>query len=154
MPAPRRLLGLLLALLLAAGGALPASALAQGAGDEQYQDPLAGEEEPPSTGGEAPPAPAQSQAPAPTGPDTSTSSGTGSGSDGTAAEPPPPGAEPAPVPAAGQEGAGAATAPSAREAGQLPRTGGDPVLAGALGAALLAAGTGVRVRLWAADAGR
>ncbi len=162
MLTPRRLLGPLVALLVAAGGTLPGQALAQGAGDEQYQDPLAGEQEPPEAGndesepsqaggGEPPSQTPAPEAPAPSGPDTSTSSGAGSGSVG-AADPAPAGAEPAP--AAPAQGEAAAPLPSAREAGRLPRTGGDPVLAGALGAALLAAGTGLRVRVRAADGPR
>ena len=50
--------------------ALPAAALAQGAGDEQYQDPFGGQSTPTPTATpaptQAPAAPAQSQAPAPT----------------------------------------------------------------------------------------
>jgi LPXTG-motif cell wall-anchored protein len=47
--------------------ALPAAALAQGAGDEQYQDPFGGQSTPAPTATPAPAqAPVQSQAPAPT----------------------------------------------------------------------------------------
>jgi len=47
--------------------ALPAAALAQGAGDEQYQDPFGGQSTPTPTATPAPTqAPVQSQAPAPT----------------------------------------------------------------------------------------
>src|SRR5688572_11918588 len=96
-----RTLAVLLALL-----ALPASALAQGAGDEQYQDPFGDEQgqqqEPAPT---ATPAPAQ---PPPAAPPP--------------AAPPPPAAAAAPSQATP---APAAAPPPATSAQQLPYTGAD-----------------------------
>jgi LPXTG-motif cell wall-anchored protein len=61
----RRAITLLAAALLALGA--PAAAIAQSAGDEQYQDPLAGSDPEPAGGsqGQTPPPPAQPQAAAP-----------------------------------------------------------------------------------------
>ena len=100
--------------------AAPSAALAQGAGDDQYQDPFGDEqsqEEPTPT---ATPAPAQAQ-PAP-------------------AQPAP--AAPAPAPAQ-------APAPASAQSGQseqLPRTGADAGWIAFGGAALLAAGIALRRR--------
>jgi len=100
--------------------AVPSAALAQGAGDDQYQDPFGDEqsqEEPTPT---ATPAPAQAQ-PAP-------------------AQPAP--AAPAPAPAQ-------APAPASAQSGQseqLPRTGADAGWIAFAGAALLAAGIALRRR--------
>jgi LPXTG-motif cell wall-anchored protein len=80
MPRSRRLVTLACALVLAS----PASAAAQSAGDEQYEDPFAPETEQP----EATPAPA----PAPA-----------SGSEASAAPAPAPTAEPAPTATAAQQ---------------------------------------------------
>jgi hypothetical protein len=118
----RRALAALLtvALLLA----VPAAALAQSAGDEQYVDPFQGGEEQPTQ--EAPP---EAQ-PAPTEP--------------APAEPAP--VEPAPAaPAApsGQEG-DVAAAPAQTSAPTLPRTGLPVVLLLSAGYALLLAGVALR----------
>ena len=110
---------LIVAALLCALAA-PAAALAQGAGDEQYQDPFGDEQSEPTPAPTATPAPAQSapSAPAPTA-----------------------------TPSAAQAPAQAAPVPAAPAlAAELPRTGTDagwPALAGAV---LLAAGLALRRR--------
>jgi 2-oxoglutarate dehydrogenase E2 component (dihydrolipoamide succinyltransferase) len=119
-PTRRRLAALAAALLLAA----PAPALAQSAGDDQYEDPFAGQNE-------EQPAPAATPAPAEPAP----------------AEPAPAPSEPAPVePAAESTPVPVAQEPGAEPA-ELPRTGLDagPVLA--IGTVLLAGGLVLRLRL-------
>ena len=104
--------------------AAPSAALAQGAGDEQYQDPFGDEqsqEEPTPT---ATPAPAPAPAPAQPAP----------------AQPAP--AQPAPAPAQAPAPASAQSAQSE----QLPRTGVDAGWIAFAGAALLAAGIALRRR--------
>jgi LPXTG-motif cell wall-anchored protein len=117
MPVPhrRRIAALVAAALLAA----PVPALAQSAGDEQYEDPFAGEEqsqpEPTATPAPAPAEPApEATAPAPT------------------AEPTPP---------------SATAAPASQQQSELPRTGLDARLILAAGAVLLGGGIALRVRL-------
>ena len=115
----RRLATLVAAGLLAA----PASALGQSAGDEQYEDPFAGED--------------QQEQPSP---DTPVSS------DGSE-EPAPAPAEPAPA-ATGQEPAPAPAAESASAtAAQLPNTGADAGAVLFAGTILLAGGVALRLRL-------
>jgi LPXTG-motif cell wall-anchored protein len=110
----RRLAALVAAGLLAA----PASALGQSAGDEQYQDPFAGEEQ------------------------------GGSGDEGTQAPEPAPEpaapAAPAPEPAPSSTGSDP-TAPEAQA--ELPRTGADTGLILLGGTILVAGGVALRVRL-------
>jgi hypothetical protein len=109
MPIRLTLLAVLCVLLLA-----PAAAIAQSAGDEQYEDPF-GDEQPQSQATPAPtqaPAAAPAQAPTTPAPATSTQSAT------TPAGPP--------VPI------------------QLPRTGGDAWLPALLGVILLSAGVVLR----------
>src|SRR4051794_17707198 len=110
--------------------AVPAKALAQGAGDDQYTDPLAGED----TGGGGSGG---------GGGGGSGSSGSGGGGGGGG------GAE-------GSSGMGAlsssppgeqAAAQTATPAGQLARTGADPGLVALLGAGFVLTGAGLRVRL-------
>jgi LPXTG-motif cell wall-anchored protein len=96
---------------------LPASAAAQSAGDEQYEDPF-GEEQSQAT--PEPAAPAEPAEPAQSAP----------------AQPAPAPVQPAPAPAA---------APA--QAAQLPRTGSDAVLPGVLGLILLAAGVALRAHV-------
>ena len=117
MPArSRRLAAFAAALVLAA----PGSALAQSAGDEQYEDPFA-----PGQGQEQEPAPTPEPAPAPApAPDAA----------------PAPGAAPAPE-------APAPAAQSAAAAEQLPYTGAETGLVALGGALLLAGGVVLRVRL-------
>ena len=111
--------------------AIPATALAQGAGDEQYTDPLAGE----GGGGGG----GNSGA----GSGGGGSSGSGSASTGTGQG----GAE-------GTGGSGAqlsSTSPdtgqSASASGAIPRTGADPGLVALVGAGLILTGAGLRVRV-------
>ena len=95
----------------------PAAALAQSAGDEQYQDPFQGQGQATPT---ATPAPAQpAQAPA-----------------APAATPAAPATAPSPA---------AAAAPA--QAAQLPRTGWDAALPGVCGLILLSAGGVLRARV-------
>jgi hypothetical protein len=112
----KRPLALLLASALLAGA--PSAALAQSAGDQQYEDPL------PSGGGDDPapsPSPTPSPAPAPS--------------------PAPSGTTPvAPSTTTPAPAAGTAAAP-----GTLPRTGADPVLILMFGSALLLCGLGTRL---------
>ena len=117
----RRLAALAAAGLLAA----PAPALGQSAGDDQYEDPFAGED--------------QQEQPAPD-PDTPVDDGGGT-------QPAP--AEPEPVPAAtGQEPAPAESAPPATSAQeQLPNTGADAGTVLLAGSILLAGGVALRLRL-------
>ena len=107
---------LIIAALLCALAA-PSAALAQGAGDEQYQDPFGDEQsqaEPTPTATPAPAQPAPSQAaPAPTA-----------------------------APSAAQAPTQAAPAPASSEA--LPRTGADAGWLALAGAVLLAAGLALR----------
>jgi outer membrane biosynthesis protein TonB len=120
MPVPprRRLAALVAATLLAA----PAPALAQSAGDEQYEDPFAGENQ-----SQPEPTPTPTPTPAPAEPEPATS-----------APAPESTAEPtAPAPAA---------APASQPQ-QLPRTGLEAVPILAAGAVMLAGGVALRVRL-------
>jgi hypothetical protein len=110
----------LIALAVAFALALPASAMAQSAGDNQYQDPLAtphGNSSSGSSGssgsGSSTPAPSQSSG--------------SSGSSGTAGT-------------TSSSGTAGATATSSG----LPRTGGHPELIALLGVALLGGGFGLR----------
>ena len=107
----------LLAALAIALLALPAAALAQSAGDEQYEDPFAGENQsqPEATATPAPATPVpDATAPEPTAPESTAPS-------------------PAAEPASGQP--------------ELARTGFDAVPFLVAGAVLLAAGIALRVRL-------
>ena len=100
--------------------AAPAAALAQGAGDEQYQDPFGEEqsEQPdPAPAATATPAPAPAQAPS------------------------------APAPTATPSAAQAApAAPVPAPSGQLPRTGAEAAWLALAGAVLLATGLALRRR--------
>ena len=128
MVSPRRLATLLTALALAA---TPASALAQGAGDDQYEDPF-GDEVPqsatatPSPTGEA--AQDEDETPAPV-----TDEIPGSG-------------EPEPEDEAADDQTPDEDAPAAQRS-QLPATGSDALLLGMLGLAMVSGGAGLRLRL-------
>jgi hypothetical protein len=111
----RRLAAATAAILLLAG---PAGALAQSAGDEQYEDPFAGQEEPT-------PAPVEEQG---------TLTEEAPGLDDT-----PP--APAPADTGDSEPEAAPSGPS------LPATGGEAALIAMLGSGLLLTGTGLRLRL-------
>lgn len=114
MPTTRRLAALAAAVLLALG-AVPAGALAQGAGDEQYQDPFAG-------GGSG------------SGSGSSTTPSSGASGSGTQSAPAASGSPAAPAPAT------AAPAGAAPASAELPRTGLDLRLVAGAGALLLLAG--------------
>ena len=106
-----RLATLLAAFLLA----VPSAAFAQGAGDEQYQDPFGEEQsqpEPTATPAPAQPAPAQ--------------------------------AAPTPEPSQSAPAPSATPVPAAASGPQLPRTGADAGLLALAGALLLAAGLALR----------
>lgn len=109
-----------LAAALALG--VPAPALAQSAGDDQYRDPFAGGE-------------GQQQQ----------TGGNGGGSDGDTQTAPAP-ANPAPAPSRTPASAPSANAsePVATTAGELPRTGSSAVWVAALGVLLVAAGVHLR----------
>lgn len=132
-----RLATLLAALLLA----FPAAAFAQGAGDDQYQDPFGDEpaRTPSTAGGDG-----LSDEPPVGGGASSGGSGGGSGSTG--------------APGGGSAGTGApGTAPSAStppaETGRrLPDTGSDPRILVLLGAAMVLTGIGLRLRTIDPDA--
>jgi hypothetical protein len=115
MMPPRRIAALAAALSFA----LPAGALAQGAGDNQYQDPFAGEDSGSSGSG------------------SGSGSGGGGGAEGTdngsLSSSPPSGDQLA----SQQSGA----------SGELARTGADPGLVALLGAGLILTGAGLRVRV-------
>jgi DNA polymerase-3 subunit gamma/tau len=110
----RRLVALAAAALLAA----PAPALAQSAGDEQYEDPFAGEEQsqPEPTATPAPSEPESEPAPAP-----------------APEEPAPAATQPAPA--------------ATQQQTELPRTGFDAAPLLAAGALLLGGGIALRIRL-------
>ena len=129
-----RLATLLAALLLA----FPGAAFAQGAGDDQYQDPFGDE-------------PSQSD------------SGSGSDSDGGLSEEPPTsgGGSGSGSSGSGSSGSGSGTAPTtgaetpataAEASGQLPNTGSEPLLLMGLGFAFVLTGVGLRLRTIDPDA--
>jgi hypothetical protein len=125
------LAGLVLVLVL--GWVGPTSAFAQGAGDDQYQDPFGDE-------------PSQSD------------SGGGSGSDGGLSdEPPVSGGSDSGSGSSGSGSSGSGAAPStgaetAQATGQLPNTGSEPLLLIGLGAAFVLMGVGLRLRTIDPDA--
>lgn len=121
----RRSFAVFLALLALAA---PASSFAQSAGQDQYQDPLAG-----GNGGSS----------GSTGGGGSTGSGsTGGGTTGTApsGSPTTTPASTAPTTASGTTASGTTTASGAQAPGELPRTGFDVVLTFELGLAMLLLG--------------
>jgi hypothetical protein len=95
--------------------AFPATSLAQSAGDDQYQDPLAGQ---------------------PTDGSSSSTGGGGSDSSGSGTAP----ATPAPTTGGGSEGTTPEATAAATPSGELPRTGFDVVLTIELGLAMLLTG--------------
>ena len=133
----RRLAILLAALFLG----LPGAAFAQGAGDDQYQDPFGDEPSQSDSGG-----------------------GGGSGSGGGLSDEPPVsggGGSGSGSGGSGSSGGGSGTAPStgaeapaaaAQDPGALPRTGSEPLILVGLGAAFLLTGVGLRLRTIDPDA--
>jgi LPXTG-motif cell wall-anchored protein len=115
MRPPRRIAALAAALSLA----LPAGALAQGAGDNQYQDPFAGEDSGSGSG-------------------SGGGSGGGGGAEGTSGNGSLSNSPPAGESLASQQ---------STSSGELPRTGADPGLVALLGAGLILTGAGLRVRV-------
>ena len=113
----RRLAAISAALLLAA----PASAFGQSAGDEQYEDPFAGQDQQEQPAATPTPAPGEPEpaAPAPAAPSQT------------------PETAPAPAP----------TGEPGEPPAELPRTGLDAGLVLAIGAALLAGGVALRLRV-------
>ena len=132
------------ALLLAfAMLALPATSLAQSAGDDQYQDPLAGQ----NGGGTTSDNQTPSGSTGTTGGGTTGSTGTTSpsGTTGTGTTTPTTTTgTPTTVAQAGAEG-------SPTPPGELPRTGGDPILVCIFGFAMLLMGTGLRTAVPSRD---
>jgi hypothetical protein len=117
-----RLAALVAALALAA----PASAFAQSAGDEQYQDPFGGDDSGQSGSGDQ---------------------GSSSGDSGTTT------AQAAPTAAPTTASPSATTAQAAPAAQQLPRTGGDPITPAVAGFWLLLGGVALRARVRLHDRG-
>lgn len=110
-----------LALLVAlAALAFPAASLAQSAGDDQYQDPLAGQ-----TGG---------------GSSGNSGNSGNSGSSGSSGSGTTPSTPSAPTTSGGSEGTAPQATAAATPSGQLPRTGFDVLLTVELGLALLLTG--------------
>jgi hypothetical protein len=136
----RRTLALFAALALLA---LPASSFAQGsAGDDQYQDPLAGQGGGGSTSTQQTPSSGTTSG-------GGTTTGGGTTSTGTAPTTTAPtttasGQTTTTVTTTGPEGTQAAP-------GELPRTGGDPIMVFVFGIAMLMMGTGLRTALPARD---
>ena len=119
-----RLTALLAALVLAA----PASAFAQGAGDDQYQDPF-------------PDAPAQTQPDDGLSDEPPVAGGSSAGGSGSAG-----------AGSGGEDTAPAPASPAPAADAQLPRTGAEPLWLALLGAAFLLIGAGLRLRTIDPDA--
>jgi LPXTG-motif cell wall-anchored protein len=124
-----------LVVLLAVVLALPSSALAQGAGDEQYQDPF-GEEQAQNDGG---------------------SGGGGGGAnaaqdDGLSDEPPVGGDDPAPAPEPAPEDPAPEEEAAPADEPALPNTGSDPRVIAFLGLLFVLVGVGLRLRTLDPDA--
>ena len=102
--------------------AVPSSAFAQSAGDNQYQDPLGG---------------SQGSSGASQGSGSGSSSTTGSSSSGSSSS----------GQATGSAGSASGSASASASGRQLPRTGGEPFTIALLGGGLLLAGVGLRLRV-------
>jgi hypothetical protein len=122
MPPRRRLTVLAAVVALIAAAPAPVPALAQSAGDEQYEDPFAGQD----PGGSDDETQQQEQQPAP-----------------APAEP----AQSEPAQATPESSTQATPATPASQQTELPRTGLDAVPLLAIGAVLLGSGVALRVRL-------
>ena len=125
----RRLAILLAALFLG----LPGAAFAQGAGDDQYQDPFGEEPSTQNDGGSGSGDGGLSDAPPVSGGGGSASGSSGSGSSGGGS---------GTAPSAGAE----TPVATAQDPGALPRTGSEPLILVGLGAAFLLTGIGLRLR--------
>jgi LPXTG-motif cell wall-anchored protein len=126
----RRPLALLMLVALFGFAVLPAAALAQSAGDDQYQDPFAGDNGSENDGG-------------------SNGGGNSGDSSGGSGGTPTPAPQPAPAPAAPATPAAPAaesgtTVPTDPAGNTLPRTGRDAEWLVAVGLLLIAAGAGLR----------
>jgi len=135
-----RAFALLLAVVLLA---LPATSFAQSAGDDQYQDPLAGQ-----GGGSTSDDQAPSGSTGTTGGGTTGGGTTGTGTTGTSGSTTAPttttGTPPTTVASSGAEG-------SPTPPGELPRTGGSPIMVSIFGFAMLLMGTGLRAAVPSRD---
>ena len=128
--------------------ALPGAAFAQGAGDDQYQDPFGDEpvssQTPPDDGlSDTPPGGGSDGGSDPSGGGTTGSGDSGAGSDGGATSPGSTGTAP---------DAGTAAEADEQAPGQLPNTGADPRVLMLLGTAFLLVGVGLRLRTIDPDA--
>ncbi len=121
--------------LLALIFALPSAAFAQGAGDDQYQDPFGGGQTTPSQGGQGEDDGGLSPEPPSGGGNGGGGNGGGDSGGGDSG-----GGGTDEAPDGGAEGA----APEAED--QLPNTGSEPLTFAVLGASLLLLGAGLRLR--------
>lgn len=119
------------AALCALAFAAPSAAFAQSAGDQQYQDPLGSGSNGGSQGG-------GSGGGSPSG----GGSGSGGGTSGAQSTPSAPsGGSTSPASAAASPTASGSASP----AGEIPRTGGEPIIIAAFGAAFVLVGAGTRL---------
>ena len=143
----RRLATLLAALLLAFGWVGSPSAFAQGAGDDQYQDPFGDEPAQSGSGGgggsdsagglsDEPPVPSGGSGSGSGSAGSGSGPGGGSGSSGGETTPPTGTQSPAP----------------AQASGALPNTGSEPLLLMGVGLAFVVTGVGLRLRTIDPDA--
>ena len=127
----RRFVTLLAALTLA----VPGTAFAQGAGDDQYQDPFGDEPSQSDGAGSGGDGGGLSDSPPVTGGGSSGSSSGGGSSSGSGASG-----------AGASETATQTPAATAQASSQLPQTGSEPLLLMGLGAAFVLTGVGLRLR--------
>lgn len=137
MPTTRRLAAIVLAALLALAP-VPAGALAQSAGDEQYADPFAGQGSGSGKSGSG--GGGSGSTSGSSGSSTSGSSGSSSPSSGVA------GSSSQSPGSSSASGSASGTASATAQAQQLPRTGLDLRLVAGAGVVLLIAGLAVRRR--------
>jgi hypothetical protein len=132
VPFPVRRARALIVTACLAGAAFgaPGAALAQSAGDDQYQDPLAGQTQTAPATTSTAPDPATTPQLTPNAGTSSGSTGSTSGSSGTAGTP----------------ATGTTTSPAQSDATSLPNTGVDGRIVAALGFGLLLCGFGLRLR--------
>jgi hypothetical protein len=125
----------LLAVLLFA---FPGAAFAQGAGDDQYQDPFGDEPSQSDGSGSGDASDGGGLSDSPPTVDSGSGSGSGSGADGGTTQTPDTGTP--------------ATQATANGSGALPRTGSEPAMLGLVGALFLLTGLGLRLRTIDPDA--